>query len=184
MVRFPTLKVSDKRPLIQRFRVILKHLLENINFWHVLGPLHFIWWIEAKYKPNTDQESSRGFLWWTFWTFYSQCFCRKRIVTDDAGNNVLADGTVAQKPPHRPDDENFFAFISKSNYYRIVMLMFNWYTNTKRLSLKSPRKNQMMIISLHLSQKKKCSLFIESHGKESGVKEMFWQMDCRSKAPT
>ena len=23
---------------------------------HVLGPLHFIWWIEAKYKPSTHQE--------------------------------------------------------------------------------------------------------------------------------
>ena len=23
---------------------------------HVLGPLHFIWWIEAKYKPSTQQE--------------------------------------------------------------------------------------------------------------------------------
>ena len=23
---------------------------------HVLGPFHFIWWIEAKYKPSTHQE--------------------------------------------------------------------------------------------------------------------------------
>ena len=23
---------------------------------HVLGPLHFIWWIESKYKPSTHQE--------------------------------------------------------------------------------------------------------------------------------
>ena len=23
---------------------------------HVLGPLHFIWWIEAKYKPSTHRE--------------------------------------------------------------------------------------------------------------------------------
>ena len=27
------------------------------NMWsHVLGPLHFIWWIEANYKPSTHQE--------------------------------------------------------------------------------------------------------------------------------
>ena len=48
--------------------ILNKHKFSSFIFWtcslklkvpgtHVLGPLYFIWWIEAKYKPSTQQTS-------------------------------------------------------------------------------------------------------------------------------